>query len=52
MDPNVIIAMAQLVLRYGPSAVEAIYNLMQTKEPTVEDIEGLIITKSPEDYFK
>jgi len=46
------IAIAQAILRYGPTAVITISKAFDKGEPTVEDINQLFIDKSPVEYFK
>lgn len=46
------IIIAKAILTYGPTAVLTIAKAFDRGEPSVEEIEALFITKSPEEYFK
>lgn len=52
MNAALVIAIVQAVLTYGPNAVIAISNAMQTSDPTPEQIKALFIDKEPVEYFK
>lgn len=46
-----MIALIQLLLKYGPEAYIAIVKSLDTNTPTVEEIQALIV-KAPESYFE
>jgi len=52
MDNALIIAIMQMVLKYGPKAVIAIGEAMKSDNVTAEDIQALFIDKKPEEYFE
>lgn len=54
MEAAVILAIIESVLKYGPSAIRAIYELMESAGDaniTPAMIRNLKIDKEPEDYF-
>ena len=48
-----VLAIIEMIIRYGPKAVIAIAELWEIDDkPTVEQIKALKIVKDPEDYFQ
>lgn len=52
MDSGLILAIITKLIEYGPGAVHDISIAMKKDNFTIADIEGLYITKDPEEYFK
>ncbi len=52
MEADLILAIIDKLLVYGPRVVVEISAAFENGDPTAEDIRNLKITKEPEDYFK
>jgi SRSO17 transposase len=51
-NAELVLAIIKSLVTYGVPALFVIADTLKAKDkPTVEDIEGLFITKKPEDYF-
>lgn len=51
MKAELTLSIIEQVLVHGPEAIRAIARIMEDREPTVEEVRSLFITKDPEDYF-
>lgn len=51
MKAELILAIIETILKYGPSAVSNIAVALQNENVTPKDIKNLRIDKEPEDYF-
>jgi hypothetical protein len=47
---TLILALIEKAIQYGPAAVTAAIEALNKTEITIEDIQGLKITKEPEEY--
>lgn len=50
METALVIAIIEKCIQYGPELVMAAINALNKETITIEDIQGLKITKEPEEY--
>lgn len=51
MNETMMIALIDLILKYGPKSAITLIQSLDSSEPTLQEIENLKVNP-PEDYFK